>query len=274
MLDLDYRNNNIVIPRFINYSSEENKIWKDLYSTQIKLLQNRAHEIFFEYLEQLELPIDRVPQLPDVSDILKSKTGWVLAEVDGLISCSDFFNLLANKIFPSTTYIRKLTDFSIDPDIFHELFGHCPMLLDNRFSKFLTDLAQYAYNQPITEQLLLLRVIWFTIEVGLVKTPEGLRIYGGALLSSPKETIYALEADNVERKKFNILEALRSPYRADMCQAKYFYINNLYELFEIEINDKIFNSLKNQVIKYGEYPAKFKIENNKYTNANIYVPPK
>lgn len=254
----------------ISYSKEDNLMWYNLYTNQIKNLRGKVYEPFFQLLDELCLPIDRVPQLHEVSNILRNKTGWVVTKVNELIDYNDFFYLLANKVFPSTTYIRKLGDFSKDPDIFHELFGHCPMLLDKNYSVFLNKLAKFALRCPRLEQIILQRFLWYTIEVGLIKTSQGLRIYGGALISSPQESVYSLESNKPERKTFDLLDVSRSPYRADILQTNYYFIEDLNELYNLKFSIENLSSITKLAKQLGEYPAKFRIENNKYTNANIF----
>lgn len=252
------------------YTQEENLMWYLLYKKQVKILENRVYKQFFELLNELNLPNDRIPQLHEVSNTLRNKTGWTLSRVDGLIHYNDFFGLLANKVFPSTIYLRTLDQFSRDPDIFHEVFGHCPMLLDQNYSIFLNNLARFALGCSHLEQLLLQRLLWFTMEVGLIQTSEGLRIYGGALISSPQESIYALEKNESEKKEFNIIDIFRSPYRADLLQTTYYYIKDFDELFDIKFSAQKLSDLTKDAMRLGEYQARFKIEDNKYTNAHAF----
>jgi len=255
----------------ILYSEEDNFIWYNLYTSQIEVLKDRVYEPFLELLNELCLPKDRVPQLYEVSNVLRNKTGWTIAKVNDLIPYNDFFNLLANKVFPSTTYIRTLSVFSKDPDIFHELFGHCPMLLNSNYSLFLSKIAKFALQCPRLEQIILQRFLWYTIEVGLIQTSQGLRIYGGALISSPQESIYSLESSEPERKIFDLLDISRSPYRADVLQTTYYFISSFEELYNFEFSLEKLSIIIKAAKQLGEYPAKFKIEDNKYTNANIFL---
>lgn len=254
----------------VTYSEKDNLMWHNMYTKQIDTLKGRVHESFFDLLNELSLPKDRVPQLYEVSNVLRNKTGWVVSRVDDLIPYNDFFILLANKIFPSTTYIRQSEGFSRDPDIFHELFGHCPMLLDENYSLFLTKLTKFALQCPRLEQIILQRFLWYTIEVGIIRTSQGLRIYGGALVSSSQESVYALESKEPERKRFDLLDISRSPYRADVLQSMYYIIDNLEELYDLEFSLEKLCAIINTARQLGEYPAKFQVEDNKYTNVNAF----
>lgn len=270
MVQLLQQGKDSIINNKVFYTEEENSMWSQLYEKQIEILKNRVHEHFFELLEELSLPKDRVPQLYEVSNTLRNKTGWTITRVDGLIPYNDFFGLLANKVFPSTVYLRTLNKFSKDPDIFHELFGHCPMLLDQNYSIFLNNLAKFALSCSKLEQLLVQRLLWFTIEVGLIQTNRGLKIYGGALLSSSQESIYALEENQSEKKRFDLLDIFRSPYRADVLQTTYYFINDFDTLYNIELSSQKLYNLSKIAIKLGEYPAKFDIEYNKYTSVHCF----
>ena len=254
----------------VTYSEQDNLMWHSIYDKQVNTLKGRVYDHFFDLLNELSLSKDRVPQLYEVSNTLKNKAGWTISRVEGLIPYNDFFNLLANKIFPSTAYIRQFESFSRDPDIFHELFGHCPMLLDKNYSTFLSNIAKFALQCPRLEQIVIQRFLWYTIEVGIIKTSQGLRIYGGALISSSQESVYALESKEPEKKRFDLLSVSRSPYRADVLQSMYYIIDDFEELYDFELSlDKI-SMVTNAARLLGEYPAKFQVEDNKYTNVNVF----
>lgn len=270
MVQLLQQSNGHIINEKIFYTEEENFMWYQLYSKQIEILHNRVYKHFFELLAELKLPKNRVPQLYEVSNILRNKTGWTLTRVDGLIPYNDFFALLANKVFPSTIYLRKLDKFSKDPDIFHELFGHCPMLLDPDYSVFLNRIAKIALECSPLEQILLQRLLWFTLEVGLIQTSEGLKIYGGALISSSQESIYSLEENDSEKKEFDLIDIFRSPYRADVLQTTYYIIKDFNELNNIDLSSQRLSDITKSAIQLGEYPAKFEIEYNRYTSVHCF----
>jgi len=270
MVQLLQSSNSDIVNDKVSYTAEEDAMWEQLYRKQIELLNNRVHDHFFELLDELNLPKNRIPQLYEVSNTLRNKTGWTLTRVDGLIPYNDFFSLLANKVFPSTVYLRTLDQFSKDPDIFHELFGHCPMLLDPSYSNFLTNLAKFALKCSRLEQILLQRLLWFTIEVGLIQTKTGLKIYGGALISSSQESIYALEENESEKRKYDLLDIFRSPYRADVLQTTYYFIEDLNDLYNIELSYQKLSDLAKTATQLGEYPAKFDIEYNKYSSVHCF----
>jgi len=229
---------------FIQYSDVENDTWKTLYHRQMKVIENRACSEFISGLEKLNMSGDRIPQLPEVNAALQALTGWSVMKVEAAISANDFFNLLANKGFPAATFIRTPAelDYLQEPDIFHELFGHCPMITHQAFADFLQEYGQFALAAPKEHHKLLFRLFWFTVEFGLIETPNGFRCYGGGILSSKEETIYAIDSEVPIRKPFNLAEVLRTPYRVDQIQGVYFLINDYEELFallKLELNDAI-----------------------------------
>ena len=200
---------------FIAWSDEENQIWHELISRQLGVVEGKACDEYMAGLQKLQLPTDRIPQLEEVSKVLRATTGWECAEVPALISFDKFFELLANKRFPVATFIRSREEFDYlqEPDIFHEIFGHCAMLTNPAFAEFTHIYGKLGLAASKQDRVYLARLYWFTIEFGLLKTEKGLRIYGGGILSSPGETTYALGSDIPERKPFDALDVLRTVLR-------------------------------------------------------------
>lgn len=219
----------------VSYSQEENQVWKQLYDRQIKLLKDRACEEFIEGIENLGLNPDEIPQLPELSERLKSLTGWSVVPVKALISFKDFFELLAKRQFPAATFIRipEHLDYLKEPDIFHEIFGHCPLLTNRAFADFTQKVGEIGLSMSKEERVMLARLYWFTVEFGLINAKEGVRIYGGGILSSIGESIYSLDSNVPHRRDFDLLTVLRTPYRYDEMQKNYFIINSFEELFDL-----------------------------------------
>lgn len=219
----------------VAYTEEENQIWHDLILRQTPILQNRACEEYKYGLAQLNLPADRIPQCHEVSKVLQKHTGWSLAPVPALIPFDKFFALLASKQFPAATFIRRREelDYLQEPDIFHEIFGHCPLLTNPAYADFTYHYGKLGLKASPQDRVMLARLYWFTIEFGLIKTAQGLRIYGGGILSSKGETPYSLENPQVRRKAFDPLEVLRTPYRIDIIQPIYFIIDDFQVLFDV-----------------------------------------
>ena len=220
---------------FIPYSDEENATWRDLMSRQIAMLNGRACRPWIDALDEMNFPKDRVPQLKDVSDVLKRHTGWSVAPVPALIGFTEFFGLLANKQFPVATFIRRREDFDYlqEPDIFHEVVGHTPPLTDARYAAFVEAYGKAGLAADPKDHVMLARLFWFTVEFGLVNTDDGIRAYGAGIMSSPGELTYAVESDKPLRKPFDPVEALRTPYRIDIMQPVYYVIDSFDDLFEL-----------------------------------------
>jgi len=238
---------------YIDYSETENKTWEILYHRQIKVVESRACEEYLQGLAELNLPQHKVPQCQEVSRILQQKTGWSVVPVEAVISFNDFFTLLANKQFPAASFIRSMEemDYLKEPDIFHEIFGHCPLLTNPVYADFMWEYGKIGLKATSKERVLLARLFWFTVEFGLIQTSKGLRIYGAGILSSKQETIYALESPDPLRKPFLALDVLRTPYRYDEIQKIYFVINQYQDLFDLLKTDII--GLIHQAQALGEH---------------------
>lgn len=218
-----------------DYDPDENAIWQELITRQIPLVQNRACDEYISGIEQLNLALDRIPQCGEVSKVLRDITGWALEPVPALIPFDQFFYLLANRKFPAATFIRRREDLDYlqEPDIFHEIFGHCPLLTNQAYADFTETYGKLGLNASKEDRVLLAKIYWFTIEFGLINTLKGLRAYGGGILSSPGETSYCLESPAPQRKPFDVIDVLRTPYRIDIMQPIYFVIDDFDYLFKL-----------------------------------------
>jgi phenylalanine-4-hydroxylase len=177
-----------------------------------------------------------VPQCEEVSRVLRECTGWEVAPVPALINFTDFFNLLANKRFPAASFIRTREEMEYlqEPDIFHEIFGHTPLLTDPRFAAFTHAYGKAGAAARKEDRPMLARLYWFTVEFGLIHRPRrGLRTYGAGVVSSIGETVYALDSEEPQRKPFDPMDVLRTPYRIDIFQPIYFVIESFDTLFEV-----------------------------------------
>ncbi len=219
----------------IAYTAEENEVWQILYHRQLALIKNRACSAYFEGVEKLGLNIDHVPQCAEISKSLKKYTGWSVAPVAALISFKEFFDLLAAKTFPAASFIRRKEDLDYlpEPDIFHEIFGHCPLLVNPAFAAFSETVGKFGQTLAAEDRKMLAKLYWFTVEFGLMNTKEGLRIYGAGILSSKEESAYSLESPIPQRKPFDLIEILRTPYRYDELQKIYFVIDSFETLFDL-----------------------------------------
>jgi phenylalanine-4-hydroxylase len=238
------------------YSLEENQTWEFLLNRQKSLLKNRATDEFIKGIEILQLE-NKIPQHYAVTKILNSYTGWGVEPVPALIQPELFFTLLANKKFPAANFIRipKDIDYIMEPDVFHELFGHCPLLTVKPYSDFMYEFGKMALTVDEKLKRRLFRLFWFTIEFGLMKTANGFRAYGGGILSSKSEIIYSVESEVPERIKLDPSMALRTPFRIDILQPVYYYIESYEELFKLMDLDLI--EMAKESLKQDDLPAKF-----------------
>lgn len=245
----------------IDYSDDEHAIWQALLDSQSKQIPDRACSEYLIGLDKLNLPTTQIPQLYDIDTVLQDATGWQTAAVPALISFGKFFKLLANKRFPVATFIRRSEDMNYieEPDIFHEIVGHCPLLTHPAFAAFNETYGKLGLNASKEERMCLARLYWFTIEFGLVgqssdQGKESLRIYGGGILSSPSETVYAL-SDEPDCREFDLLDVLRTPYRIDHIQPIYYAIDDLDTLFDI-LNSDIMGYVK-KAMSLGLFDATY-----------------
>lgn len=197
----------------IAYSDDEHLMWQTLLERQAKQIPNRACSAYLDGLTKLQLPTTQIPQLATIDDVLQATTGWQTAAVPALISFGKFFKLLSQRRFPVATFIRRMNDMDYieEPDIFHEIVGHCPLLTHPAFAAFNETYGKLGLNASKEERWFLARLYWFTIEFGLVgHTPKDRKIYGGGILSSPSETLYAL-SDTPEHRAFDLLSMCCAP---------------------------------------------------------------
>jgi phenylalanine-4-hydroxylase len=243
---------------FVNYTKEENEVWKILYERQIELIEGKACREFIDGVKALGLDAHAIPQIADVTKRLQELSSFSVTPVKALISFKEFFSLLANRSFPVATFIRRKEDLDYlkEPDIFHEVFGHCPMLAHKEFADFTQAVGKIGLSMNQKERVMLARLYWFTVEFGLISTEEGLRIYGGGILSSKGESIYSLKSPIPMRHNFDLLTVLRTDYRYDEMQKNYFIIKSFSELFQLINQDlsKIFQEALSLGIIVPENP--------------------
>ncbi len=245
----------------IHWTEEENSTWQALIERQLKCIKGKACDEYLLGLEKIQLPTDRIPQLEEVSKVLRETTGWQCEQVPALIGFGQFFKLLSEKKFPVATFIRSADEFDYlqEPDIFHEIFGHCPLLTNPAFAMFTQRYGEIGLHASKEDRVFLARLYWFTVEFGLMKTLDGLRIYGGGILSSPGETVYAMEDMTVDRyeltQESDVVNVLRTPYRIDIMQPIYFMIEKMSDLDAIRALDLM--DLVEQAKALGLHEPKF-----------------
>lgn len=218
-----------------SYSAEEHDRWNRLFARQAKLLPNRACEAFLEAKARLELSRAGIPDFADLSNRLSAMTGWRVVAVAGLIPDEVFFDHLANRRFPAGAFIRpeEELDYLEEPDVFHDVFGHVPLLANPTYAEFLQAYGKGGRRALQRGQLHhLARLYWYTVEFGLITTPDGLRIFGAGILSSPAETIFALEDASPNRVAFDLERVMRTKYLIDDFQQTYFVIDRFEQLLD------------------------------------------
>ena len=217
------------------YTAEEHATWVTLYERQAQLLPGRACDAFLKGLDALDLHGGGVPDFERLSDTLGALTGWSVVAVPGLIPDDIFFDHLANRRFPAGNFIRRpdQLDYLQEPDVFHDVFGHVPMLTDPVFADYMAAYGRGGARALSLGRLKnLARLYWYTVEFGLLATPDGLRIYGAGIVSSPAESVFALEAPDPNRIGFDLERVMRTPYRIDDFQQVYFVIDSLQQLLD------------------------------------------
>lgn len=221
---------------FERYSEAEHRTWTTLYERQAKILPGRACDEFLHGLDALDLHGQGIPDFRQLNEKLLALTGWQVVAVPGLVPDAVFFDHLANRRFPAGNFIRGAgeLDYLELPDIFHDVFGHVPMLTDPVFADYMQAYGKGGLRALSLGSLAnLARLYWYTVEFGLLETPNGLRIYGAGIVSSKTETIFALASDSPNRLGFDVERVMRTLYRIDDFQQVYFVIPSLKNLLDV-----------------------------------------
>ena len=233
-----------------NFTATDHGVWQTLFEQQSKLLPGRACNEFLDGLKALKLTEDHIPNFDEMNAELFKLTGWEVVAVPGLVPDDVFFDHLANKRFVSGNFIRTpdQMDYLQEPDIFHDVFGHVPLLTNPVFADYMQAYGKgglRAANHNCLQNLS--RLYWYTVEFGLINTAEGPRIYGAGIVSSKGESIFALENNSPNRLGFNLPRVMRTKYRIDDYQQTYWMIDSFEQLFA-ETAAKDFGPI------YGELP--------------------
>lgn len=224
---------------YASYTDADHDTYRRLYERQVAQLPGLACDAFIAALPSLGAK-DRIPRFDEVNERLRKATGWEVVAVPGLIPEVAFFTLLANRKFPVTDWIRKPDEFDyiVEPDVFHDLFGHVPMLFDPTFADYV---QRYGRGGLKADSLgaceKLARLYWYTVEFGLIRQSGGLRAYGAGILSSVGELRHAVRSTEPNRLPLDLLRTMRSRYKLDTFQASYFVIDSFEQLFEMTAPD-------------------------------------
>ncbi|MEM9032285.1 MAG: phenylalanine 4-monooxygenase [Pseudomonadota bacterium] len=214
-----------------HYSTEEDAVWGELFTRQMDYLQGRAAPAYFDGVKALGLTAEHVPQIADIDARLGKVSGAGVEGVPAIIPPSQFFELLSRRRFPVATFLRRREDMDYieEPDLFHEVFGHCPLLTNAAYADFIERFGQKAKSLGKGYSWRLFRLFWFTVEFGMIQTPDGLRAFGAGIVSSPSEAAHATSG-HAKMREFDLLNVLRLPYRIDIVQPVYFVIESFDQL--------------------------------------------
>ena len=221
-----------------HYTPEEHATWDTLFARQAKLLPGRASEAYLRGLDVLKLSKPGIPDFEELSERLMKLTGWQVVAVPGLVPDDVFFDHMANRRFVAGNFIRRpdQLDYLQEPDVFHDVFGHVPMLADPVFADYLAAYGRGGQRALGLEALKYLgRLYWYTVEFGLIAEPEGLRIYGSGIVSSYAESQFALDDPSPNRIGFDLARVMRTEYRIDDFQQNYFVIPSFDELLRVTV---------------------------------------
>ena len=249
---------NIVEQPWESYTPTDHQVWDTLFQRQHKLLRGRVCREFMDNLERFGLGNGGIPKFTDINQILTPTTGWELVGVEGLVPDDVFFDHLAHQRFPVCWWIRKPNqlDYLPEPDLFHDMFGHVPLLLNPVFARYM-----HAYGQTGVKACAIgpeammnhARLYFYTVEFGLINTDEGMRTYGAGIVSSSGESIYCLDSPAPNRIGFNLERVMNTRYRIDTFQQTYFVIDHFEQLFATTQAD--FAAIYDRLLERPAYAA-------------------
>ncbi len=215
------------------FTSEEHRVWDLLFARQKTQLHGRVVHAFEEGLDVLRLSRPGIPELSELNDRLHARTRWEVVSVPGLVPDDIFFRHLANRRFPAGNFIRTAAqlDYLEEPDVFHDVFGHVPLLANPAVADFMQALGEAGLSALGTGDIhRLSRLYWYTVEFGLAREDGTLKIYGAGIASSFEESIYSLESEVPKRRPFELHRVLRTRYRSDALQLGYFVVDCFEDL--------------------------------------------
>ena len=248
----------VVEQPWASYSATEHGVWATLFERQQKILVGRASDEFLSQQRAMGMAPDRIPKFDELNAVLRKATGWEIVGVEGLLPELVFFDHLANRRFPVTWWIRtpEQLDYLAEPDLFHDLFGHVPLLMNPVFADYMQAYGRGGVKaHAIGPDALvnLTRLYWYTVEFGLIRQPDGLRIYGSGIVSSKGESIHCLESPAPNRIGFGLERIMRTQYRIDTFQRTYFVIDSYEQLMDATRPD--FTPLYARLSTQDSFPA-------------------
>ena len=221
------------------FTADEHAMWDRLFARQSDMLPGRAADAFLRGIDVLRLEKPGIPDYRELNARLMAATGWQVIAVPGLVPDDVFFDHLANRRFPAGNFIRtpEQLDYLQEPDVFHDVFGHVPMLADPVFADYMVAYGEGGLRSLKFDALKqLARLYWYTVEFGLIRESCGLRIYGAGIVSSFAESVFALDSDSPNRIGFDLARVMRTDYRIDDFQQNYFVIDSLDQLLDTTVN--------------------------------------
>lgn len=220
----------------IHYTADENSVWSDLITAQLPRVKTRCAGEYLHGLRMLKLSKSTIPDCALLSQQLQEISGWQVEPVPAIIGFERFFGMLASRTFPVASFIRRREHFDYveEPDIFHEVFGHTPLLCNQHIADFSQTIGEAGLQADSKDHAWLIRLYWFTVEFGLIRKNDRLKALGAGLASSTAELSNALDNPAVVHKPFDVLDILRTPYRIDIPQPVYFVLNSVDDLSGID----------------------------------------
>lgn len=249
----------VVEQPWASYSATDHDTWARLFRRQSEILPGRACREFLDNLSALGMDETAIPKFDDLNRHLARATGWKLVGVEGLLPELTFFEHLAARQFPVTWWIRRPEQFDYisEPDLFHDLYGHVPLLMNPVFADYMQAYGAggvRASGFGPESLAALTRLYWYTVEFGLINTPEGIRIYGSGIVSSKGESVYSLESPAPNRIGFDLKRVMRTRYRIDTYQKTYFVIDGFEDLFHATV-DPDFAPIYDELAGHEPIPA-------------------
>lgn len=236
-------------PQQTDYTADDNAIWDDLFARQMEVLPGRAASAFMRGLDKLDLGKGGVPDFAAMSADLDALTGWSVVPVPMLIPDHVFFWHLANRRFPAGNFIRtrETFDYIQEPDVFHDVFGHVPMLTDPTFADYMQEYGKAGWKAMRYNRLKALGALyWYTVEFGLIQEADGIKAYGAGILSGPTEVVYATQAKSPNRIMLNVDRVMRTDYVISDLQPTYFVIESFEDLYRQTVErdfDRLYRNL-------------------------------
>ena len=216
-----------------NYTREDYKVWEILFNKRLENLQGIVAEEFLVALNDLNFKAEKIPNFVEINNILKNRTGWSIKTVPNISPPEEFFSFLSMKKFTATCWLRSIDqiDYLEEPDMFHDVFAHVPLLSNRDYTNFFKEMGEIAMSVIEDPKKLekLQRIYWFTIEFGLIKKNNGFKIYGAGIISSDEESKNALSKKS-KKCEFDVKKVMNHSFRIDIVQDTYYYINSFEQL--------------------------------------------